>query len=423
MKPPILGRQTFLAENTERIFSFEKFLKEVYYRPTDIEQKPLYTGRYFVIQIKPDKGNRGMRRIFEKKAGFKVAGIDDYKSELLNEKSIADVDALVYDEMGIALISGEDDQIQMVESNVDGNQILVPEKIVYVPDDAPMPVNIAATWGITATGVINSAFSGSQVKVAVLDTGFDLNHPDFSGRILPSQSASFTGDPVDDVHGHGTHCVGIACGNTGSSGVRYGVAKDAIIYIGKVLGNSGSGAQSWILNGINWATKNDCKVISMSLGSRVLPGQGFDRAYELAAQFANSKGALIIAAVGNDSRRAMNIYQPVGCPADSPSIIGVGALDINLNVADFSNRSINPGANVDLVAPGVDIYSSWPMPQRYRSISGTSMATPYVAGIAALLCQKYPTATPQQITQYLIQSVKVLPLPTMDVGAGLSIAP
>lgn len=130
-----------------------------------------------------------------------------------------------------------------------------------------------------------------------------------------------------------------------------------------------------------------------------------------------------MAAAGNESRRSENRFSPVGSPADCPSILAVGAIDSSLQIADFSNRAINANGLVDIAAPGVDIYSSWLMPARYRILSGTSMATPYVAGIAALLCEKYPDATPEMIRKELIGLAKSLSLPAWDVGAGLAIAP
>ena len=130
-----------------------------------------------------------------------------------------------------------------------------------------------------------------------------------------------------------------------------------------------------------------------------------------------------MAAAGNDSRRSENRFSPVSSPADCPSILAVGAVDSALQVADFSNRAINQEGLVDLAAPGVAIYSSWPMPSRYRTLSGTSMATPHVAGIAALLCEKFPDAAPAEIGRELLRSAGSLPLPTEDVGAGISLAP
>jgi len=419
MRQPILGKQTFLADNTKRVLSFEKYVKEVYER--EVDEKPLYTGRYFVILKEGVKSFSKVKKLFETKLGFSVADTRDFSSESFSEDKIRDAEALIYDDLGVALVGGNDEQVQILESaGVDF--IIEPEKVVYVPDEMPATLNVPSTWGINITQVQNSQYTGKGVKVAVLDTGFDTGHPDFVGRKITTKSF-VPNETAQDVHGHGTHVIGTACGTIDSNRLRYGVASDAIIYAGKVLSDKGSGAQAWILNGMTWAANNGCKVISMSLGSRVFPGQGYDIAYERAAQFALQKGALIVAAVGNDSKRSWNQFNPVGSPADCPSILAVAAVDANLNIADFSNRSINPNGQVDISGPGVKIYSSWPMPTRYRTISGTSMATPHVSGIVALLCEQNPTATPYQIKIQLQNMVQQIPLPNIDVGVGLSIAP
>lgn len=420
MKKPILGKQTFLKDNNERLLSFEKFVKEVYERR--IDEKPLYTGRYFVILKNGNKSFTNVKSLFENKLGFTIANTEDFLIESINESNIQDADALIYNDLGIALVGGEDEQIKLLES-ANADYIIVPEKIVYVPDDVPATLNIPTTWGINKTNAVNSQYTGRGIKIAVLDTGFDINHPDYNGRNITTNSF-VPNETIHDAHGHGTHCIGSACGSLDMNGQRYGVATDALIYAGKVLSNQGSGAQAWILNGMLWAANNGCKVISMSLGSRVFPGQGYDMAYERAAQSALSKGAVVVAAAGNESRRSWNQFNPVGSPADCPSILAVAALDSTLNVADFSNREINPTGQVDIAGPGVMIHSSWPMPMRYRTIDGTSMATPHVAGIVALLCEQYPNATPTQIISQLKNLAQPISgLLPMDVGVGLSIAP
>jgi subtilisin len=127
----------------------------------------------------------------------------------------------------------------------------------------------ATTWGLQATKVVSSRYSGSGIKVAVLDTGLDLTHPDFVGRTITSQSF-ITGEEVQDLQGHGTHCIGTSCGPLNppdpSSPMRYGIAYNAEIFVGKVLSNRGSGADGGILAGIDWAISNGCQIISMSLG-------------------------------------------------------------------------------------------------------------------------------------------------------------
>jgi subtilisin family serine protease len=420
MKKPILGKQTFLPDNTERIRALEKFVKDVYDRNQD--EKPLYTGRYFVIFREGVSGSSRATSFLKSECGLSVANTKEFVREPVDETRIAGADALVYEELGIALVGADEDQVKILEA-AGANYIIEPEKIVYVPDEMPAALNVPSTWGINVTQAMVSGYTGNGVKIAVLDTGFDATHPDFAGRNITVNSF-VPNETAEDMHGHGTHCIGSACGNTDANGMRYGVAKNAAIYAGKVLSNEGSGAQAWILNGMTWAADNGCHVISMSLGSRVFPGQSYDVAYERAAQYALSKGTVIVAAAGNESRRSMNQFSPVGSPADCPSILAVAALDSNLNVADFSNRKINPnGGEVDIAGPGVEIYSSWPMPMRYRTISGTSMATPHVAGLTALLWEKFPNATPYQIMTELRNLAKRLPVSNIDVGVGLAIAP
>ena len=359
--------------------------------------------------------------MLEAKWGFKVANTADFITETLNESKMKGADALFYHDLGVVLVGADDDLIHLLSSQ-DTDYFVEPEKVVYIPDDVPEETDNASTWGIRITEALHSPYTGAGVGVAVIDTGFDSSHPDFKGRELTTQSF-VPGETMDDMHGHGTHCIGTACGSVDGDGQRYGVASGAHIYAGKVLSNQGSGAQAWVLNGMTWAANNGCRVLSMSLGSRVFPGQTYDVAYERAAQFALSKGTIIVAAAGNDSRRSKNQFSPVGSPADCPSILAVAAIDPALQVADFSNRAVNPGGLVDIAAPGVGIYSSWPMPLRNRIISGTSMATPHVAGILALLWEKSPDATPAAIEKELRETARSLSLSPDDVGAGLSIAP
>ena len=281
-----------------------------------------------------------------------------------------------------------------------------------------------ATWGLQATKVVNCCRSGAKIRVAVLDTGFDLEHPDFAGRTI--QSRSFVpGEAVQDGHGHGTHCIGTALGRKcpPAGRPRYGVAHGAEVYAGKVLSNAGSGSDTGILAGIEWAIANKCAVVSMSLGAPTRPGQPFSQVYERVALRAQAMGTLIIAAAGNDSSRP-GLTNPVSHPANCPSIMAVAALDPALAVAPFSNRGINPdGGQIDIAGPGVNVFSSWPMPTRYRRLQGTSMATPHVAGIAALYADADRTARGAALWRALVGGARRLPLPATDVGAGLVQAP
>ncbi|MBZ5505345.1 MAG: S8 family serine peptidase [Acidobacteriia bacterium] len=279
------------------------------------------------------------------------------------------------------------------------------------------------TWGLQATRVHLSSYSGRGVRVAVLDTGMDLGHPDFAGRKITSQSF-VAGQPVQDGHGHGTHCIGTSCGTRQpGQAPRYGIAFNADIYVGKVLSNQGQGTDGQILAGIDWAIKNKVAVISMSLGAPTTAGQPFSQVFEQVARRSLAAGTLIIAAAGNDSHRPQQL-NPVSHPANCPSIMAVAALDQRLLVASFSNAGLNPnGGQVDIAGPGVAVRSSWPRPTLYNTISGTSMATPHVAGIAALLAEARPNTRGLALWALVTQHARHLSIPSRDVGTGLTQAP
>lgn len=325
MISPQLGTQEIFRTSDYSIRSYDEYVSEEYERAND--EKPLYTGRYLLIYTNGNTQNfSSYIKNLESTSGFRVASINDFNIEEFDEESIEDVDLLLYEDLGVALIGTEDKERVKNLDTSSQEHVIQPEKIVYVPKDLPTSQESPETWGVQITQTINSKYSGNGVKIAVLDTGFDIDHPDFSGRTIQYKSFVPT-ETIDDKHGHGTHCIGIACGNTDSNGKRYGVANNSDIYAEKVLNNQGSGAQSWILNGINWAVRNNCEIISMSLGSRVYPGQGYDIAYERAAKFALDNGSLIVAASGNESRRSRGIFQPIGSPANCPSILAVAAID------------------------------------------------------------------------------------------------
>lgn len=264
-----------------------------------------------------------------------------------------------------------------------------------------------ATWGLKAIGLNTNSLTGKGVNLCVLDTGFCANHPDFEGRNI--EGKSFIDDEVWhlDGNGHGTHCIGTAAGNIDkTSGKRYGIAKEANIKVGKVLSDSGSGSTSGIIEAINWAIERGFQVVSMSLGSRTQINEKPSPIFEHIGKKALENNCLLIAAAGNDSRRP-NMIRPVSSPANAKSILSVGALDSNLHVASFSNAGINDsdGGEINIAAPGVNVFSSYSTNSRdgqlHKRISGTSMATPHVAGIAALLFEKYPNATAKEIWEKL----------------------
>ncbi len=276
------------------------------------------------------------------------------------------------------------------------------------------------TWGLQVTNVAAVPEGGAGITVAVLDTGLDLEHPDFAGRDILAESF-VAGETAQDGNGHGTHCIGTSCGPfLPETGPRYGVAHEARILAGKVLSDAGSGTDAEILAGMNWAIENGAQIISMSLGADV---DEVSSVYETVGRRALAAGTLVIAAAGNNADREAGDPGFVGIPANSPSIMAVGAVDQALDIAPFSARSSGRhGGQVDVAGPGVQVYSSWPMPDRYDTISGTSMATPHVAGIAALWAQR-TGARGEALWGALVRGAERLPLPSDDVGTGLVQAP
>lgn len=414
-------KKPFLGENATNLRASDDSSLEFFVNDSPIND----TGRYLVTLEGKSNSFASLRKICKDKLGLKIASTSDFEDKIFTEDDIADADVLIFKDLGIALLGPDDDGKVDRYKSLDDSTTVQSEQIVYT---SAIPNSATSTWGIQSTKTLLSNFTGKNVNVAVLDTGLDLLHPDFVGRNI--NSASFVpSQSVQDGNGHGTHCIGTACGNTDSAGVRYGIAKNANIFAGKVLNNAGSGAQSWILGGMQWAGQNRCKVVSMSLGS--FGGATFDPAYERAAQFVLSKGGIVVAAAGNSSNRIGGLIAPVGSPANCPSILAVAAIDanpnleggINFSVANFSCGTIffNQGCKVDIAGPGVGIYSSWPLPTRYRTISGTSMATPHVAGLLALLWEQFPTFSPEQIIVKLFRDAQALALPNTDVGIGLAV--
>ena len=284
---------------------------------------------------------------------------------------------------------------------------------------------VAMTWGLTAIGLTEeSAYAGRGIKVAVLDTGCDPTHPDLAGRIAQNNVMSFVvGESAVDGHGHGTH----VCGTVGAkkqpaSGTRYSVAPDCELLVGKVLSNSGSGYDTWILKGVNWAISQGAEVINMSLGSARGVGDPANAKYETLARNALNRPtpSLIIAAAGNDSARPTYVA-PVGNPAACDSIVGVAATDSQGVVARFSCGQVDH-VTLDLAGPGVNILSA-SLGGGVVSFNGTSMASPHVAGAAALWAESAPGLRGRALRAKLLATIKPLAGTVQEVGAGLVQAP
>lgn len=332
-----------------------------------------------------------------------------------------------------------DPQVQAIAPSMPLNLIEpMTDDSIDQPDASPAAGN---TWGVDAVRAGQSSFDGRGITVAVLDTGIDLNHPAFVGVNI--ERRNFTSEVDGDTHGHGTHCGGTIFGQD-VGGTRIGIARNiSKALIGKVLG-AGGGSSATLANAINWAVENGANVVSMSLGidfpgfvkqlmtqnnlaaepatSIALEGyraninlfSSLSRMLEMRNAFGN--GAIVVAASGNESNRPT--YEiAVAPPAAGSGIISVGALQQGVNglsVASFSNTQC------DVSAPGVAV-SSAALGGGLVSWNGTSMATPHVAGVAALWAQRQLDETGRILVSTM--NSKILGMATMnglDAGATLN---
>lgn len=427
------------------------------------------TGRYLVVYADELAGNDDQSRkqvlqTLKQKAGIKsMLSAEAFSTLAMAGATEGGAEATFFPALGVALVQADMDQIRSLDTaSTDSNSpilLVEPEYVMHALGDERETFrqylkgyrdavnhvyaqlfehdeealeaalvfrdNAQFTWGLQATGCHVTRATGAGIKVAVLDTGIDLAHPDFQARQVTF--ASFIpGSTVQDRNGHGTHCAGTACGpSMPHSGVRrYGCAPDAHLYVGKVLADNGSSVSGSVLEGMNWAVTERCQVISMSLGSDVRAVSG---AFETIGRRALEQGCLIVAAAGNNAQRSRGNAGFVGQPANSPSIMAVSALDSGLRVADFSARSnegAGAGGRVDIAGPGVAVFSSVPgaTGREHDALNGTSMAAPHVAGIAALWSQASGTQG-RALWTVLTQHAQALRADMRDVGAGLVKAP
>ncbi|WP_426403522.1 S8 family serine peptidase [Streptomyces sp. R-07] len=265
-----------------------------------------------------------------------------------------------------------------------------------------------------------AGLTGKGVKVAVLDTGVDAGHPDLAGRVTETRSF-IEGQEVADRNGHGTHVTSTVGGSgAGSEGKEQGVAPGATLAVGKVLSDEGSGSESQIIAGMEWAAKDiDAKIVSMSLGSRE-PSDGTDPMAQAVNTLSAETGALFVIAAGNSGYPGS-----IGSPGAADSALTVGAVDSADQAAYFTSQGPRYGDQAlkpDVSAPGVDILAARSQlvagSGLYTSMSGTSMATPHVAGVAALLAEKHPDWTGAQLKNALMSTSKNLDATSYELGAG-----
>ncbi|PIQ76538.1 hypothetical protein COU78_02415 [Candidatus Peregrinibacteria bacterium CG10_big_fil_rev_8_21_14_0_10_49_24] len=243
--------------------------------------------------------------------------------------------------------------------------------------------------------------TGKGIRVAVLDTGIEAGHPELAGKIFASQN--FTNDSDEDVLGHGTHVAGIIAGEGVASvegTTAHGVAPDVVLYSAKVCGDTGWCLEGDILAGMEWAVASRVQVANMSFGGGAFGDNCDGDTLANKVNWMTTQGVSVVAAAGNNN-------DGVGTPACASKAIAVGAIDSTGTRAPWSSF----GPALDLMAPGISVLSSFSCiaagtcpAAAYGRMSGTSMSSPHVAGVVALLLQKYPILNSSQIFEILSQS-------------------
>lgn len=307
-------------------------------------------------------------------------------------------------EINFKLLSSKDIKILDVFEDIDsvtiettsnnyGFLIKQPD-VVYIEEDKKVKtIGQDMDWGmdkVRAPESWNKDITGEGVKVGVIDTGIQTTHPDL--KVVDGISTVSYTSSYNDDNGHGTHVAGIIAGLQNNIGI-VGVAPDVSLYAIKAMDKTGNGTMSDIARGIEWAIEKNLDVINLSLGSNqnsYLLQQAIDNAWK--------NGIVVVAAAGNEGG-------PVSYPAALPSAIAVSAIDSNYNIASFSNR----GSKIEFAAPGVNILSTY-INSSYANLNGTSMASPYVAGVMALYKQAYPALSNSELRNLAKNEA-------MDIGA------
>lgn len=371
-----------------------------------------------VIEFRPGAAGRGLSELMAKHGVKSVGAIPELGMNVVSLPRGKDRASL------LKTLAAHPDVIS-VEADARVRASYVPSDPQHVSQYGNKALRLPAAWDVTR---------GKGVTVAVIDTGVDLTHPDLRENLV--SGISFVNQvevedwenpgqttvepfpnrgPIDD-HGHGTHVAGTIAAAMNGIGV-VGAAPMAKIMPIKVLSYTRSGFGSDVAAGIVWAVEHGARVINLSLGV-----YGGSKPVERAVRYALAKGVVVVAAMGNDRE---DPYLEYGIhpsyPAALPGVIAVGATDDRDQVASFSNA----GKWISVSAPGVDILSttptydvSDPLPYEYGTMSGTSMATPYVSGVAALLLSLYPNMTPAQVKARLEATADDVGLPGFDTYTG-----
>ncbi len=319
-------------------------------------------SRYYQAQVLDEPGGRGLMRLAVTE-GREWAMIEALRSQ---------------------------DTVEYAEPNYLVHAVADPDDLYFGSQWGLTKINAPQAWDIT-TG-------GPEVVIAIIDTGIDLDHPDLDSKLLPGYDY-VNDDPVpDDDHGHGSHCAGTAAAETNNGLGVAGVSWGARLMPVKILDSKGDGNYANLVSGIYYAVDNGARVLNMSLG-----GYNPSTALSEAVKYAHHQGCFLVAAGGNESRTDP-LY-----PAALDGVVGVSATDQNDQFPSFSNH----GSYIDVAAPGVDIYST-SKDSSYAYKGGTSMSTPFVAGLAALVWSVEPGLSNERVEDIIEQNADDLGEPGWD---------
>ncbi|GAB3458062.1 S8 family serine peptidase [Actinophytocola sediminis] len=299
--------------------------------------------------------------------------------------------------MSAAVLRADKDSRFWAAAGTSANKIWLDGKVRANLDRSVAQIGAPEAW--------EAGHTGKGTTVAVLDTGIDATHPDLSDAVADAKDFTESESGVDDRFGHGTHVASIITG----AGERYrGVAPDATLLNGKVLDDNGGGYESGIIAGMEWAANGGADVINMSLGGG--PTDGTDPMSQAVNQLSADTGALFVIAAGNSGSP-----ESIGSPGSADAALTVGAVDRDDQLAEFSSRGPRAGDGAikpDITAPGVGIVAAEaanavigePVEDGYIALDGTSMATPHVAGAAAILAGVHPDWTGDRLKATLMAS-------------------